>query len=178
MKYLKTIDSVFKQELPKKEFEFENNKIQVYQTIATKEKEEIVNRAIELSIVNKVINETALEAIFHALILVFYTDIEIDKEFTFDPLELERIYDVYKKNGVLMEVLKLIPQEEYKDLAKDCETTVERYNQKLNSLVGVIEMIGKALPTVMEQVNEYIQTNPEVMEYLNKIIPKDSTENE
>ena len=96
-----------------KEIDFNGNKIEVLQYLPIEDKYDLVMVTLQKSLEEGVYNPVKKDMYFHLYLVYMYTDIT----FTDKQKEDEsKLYDVLESNGLITEVIKNIPEDEYNKL--------------------------------------------------------------
>ena len=117
--------------------------INVFQYLPVRDKNDLVQIALQNSRENGVINEIKLEIYFNIYIVYFYTDLVFSEEEKADPGQL---YDELQSNGILTRILGAINQDEYNNLVDYLEKMRAAQDAYENSAAGVIKMFIQDLP--------------------------------
>ena len=117
--------------------------LKVKDQIETRDKNDLVQIALQNSRENGVINEIKLEIYFNIYIVYFYTDLVFSEEEKADPGQL---YDELQSNGILTRILGAINQDEYNNLVDYLERMRTAQDTYENSAAGVIKMFIQDLP--------------------------------
>ena len=117
--------------------------INVFQYLPVRDKNDLVQIALQNSRENGVINEIKLEIYFNIYIVYFYTDLIFSEEEKADPGQL---YDELQSNGILTRILGAINQDEYNNLVDYLEKMRAAQDAYENSAAGVIKMFIQNLP--------------------------------
>ena len=117
--------------------------INVFQYLPVRDKNDLVQIALQNSRENGVINEIKLEIYFNIYIVYFYTDLVFSEEEKADPGQL---YDELQSNGILTRILGAMNQDEYNNLVDYLEKMRAAQDTYENSAAGVIKMFIQDLP--------------------------------
>ena len=138
--------------------------IHVFKYLPVRDKNDLVQVALQNSRENGVINEIKLEIYFNIYIVYFYTDLVFSEEEKADPGQL---YDELQSNGILTRILGAINQNEYNNLVDYLERMRAAQDTYENSAAGVIKMFIQNLPKnateaaeILENIDleKYVQT--------------------
>lgn len=129
-----------KQDSVVKTFIFNEQEITVKQYLPINDKLNFVGRVINAAAdENRFYNPIKLD-IFMSLELVFtYTNINFTEKQKEDPAKL---FDLLESNGLLTEVVKNIPEDEYNTLYEGIVETVDSIYQYQNSVYGILDTIS------------------------------------
>lgn len=125
--------------------------VKIKQYLNTTQKMIILNTIIGECLNTELIDQAKLDGLFNALIILNYTDIEIE---TIDSDSLLQLYDYFESNGYMTLIINAIPKVEYNALTGYLEETVNDYNRFKVSLLGALEGIMAILPMLMERISE------------------------
>ena len=128
--------------------------INVFQYLPVRDKNDLVQIALQNSRENGVINEIKLEIYFNIYIVYFYTDLVFSEEEKADPGQL---YDELQSNGILTRILGAINQDEYNNLVDYLEKMRTAQDAYENSAAGVIKMFIQDLPKNATEAAELLK---------------------
>lgn len=129
------------------------NTIQVKQYLPMAEKNAILEMVVQTADGGTVVNSLALEAVFELYLIFKYTDIEFSEE---EKNDLFGTYDKLECNGMIEEIIKAIPESEYKLLHESLEDIVKEYKNYRNSAKGCLDTLSIFAPSAAEKLNEAI----------------------
>lgn len=130
------------------------NNIQVKQYLPMADKNSILEMVVQTADGGTVVNSLALEAIFELYLVFKYTDIDFTEE---EKNDLFGTYDKLECNGMIEEIIKTIPESEYKLLHNSLEDIVKEYKNYRNSAKGVIDSLILFAPETAEKFNEVVK---------------------
>lgn len=149
--YLKEQDKINKTILYK-------DKVEVRQYLSLKEKFDFIMEALlKSSEDNGYVSRTKATIAFRLLIMKYYTDIDFSNFVDNDNLSDEDLYDICYINGLMGDIFKLIPKNEYEELLEMLLNTVDEINEANKSLVNAIDTINKIMVKGIERMNEQAQ---------------------
>ena len=128
--------------------------INVFQYLPVRDKNDLVQIALQNSRENGVINEIKLEIYFNIYIVYFYTDLIFSDEEKADPGQL---YDELQSNGILTRILGAMNQDEYNNLVDYLEKMRTAQDAYENSAAGVIKMFSQDLPKNAAEAAELLK---------------------
>lgn len=128
--------------------------INVFQYLPVRDKNDLVQIALQNSRENGVINEIKLEIYFNIYIVYFYTDLVFSEEEKADPGQL---YDELQSNGILTRILGAMNQDEYNNLVDYLEKMRAAQDAYENSAAGVIKMFIQDLPKNATEAAELLK---------------------
>lgn len=130
---------------------FAGDDIAVKQYLPAKDKNAILEIAMQEADQGTILNTFALDVIFHTYIIIKYTDIEITTE---DKEDIFKLYDKFESNGIIDAVIAAIPEKEYNDLRKYLLEMVDNYVTYRNSARALVEQLTFFAPDAAEKVQE------------------------
>ena len=125
--------------------------VSVKQYLPAKEKNDILEIAMQQADKGTILNTFALDAIFHTYLVLQYTDIDVDLSQFEDILEL---YDLLESNNIIDQVVAAIPLEEYQSLLNYLKEMVDSYLTYRNSARALVEQISFFAPNAAEKLQE------------------------
>lgn len=128
--------------------------INVLQYLPARDKNDLVQIALQNSRENGVINEIKLEIYFNIYIVYFYTDFVFSDEEKADPGQL---YDELQSNGILTRILGAMNQNEYNNLVDYLERMRTAQDTYENSATGIIKMFIQNLPKNAAEAAEILK---------------------
>lgn len=117
--------------------------INILQYLPVRDKNDLVQIALQSARENGVVNEIKLEVFFNLFIVYFYTDLVFSDEEKSDPFQL---YDELQSNGVLTRILGAMSEHEYGSLVDYLDEMRGSQDVYENSAAGVIRMFIQDLP--------------------------------
>lgn len=133
---------------------YDGKNIAVKQYLPLVDKMNILEMVIQTADAGTILNTLVLDAIFEVYLLFKYTDIEFTEEEKKDVLN---IYDTLENTGLIEEVIKTIPESEYKLLRDNLELMIGDYKDYRNSAKGCVDAISIFAPTAAEKFNEEVE---------------------
>ena len=142
-----------------KEIDFNGNKIEVLQYLPIEDKYDLVMVILQKSLEDGVYNPIKKDMYFHLYLVYMYTDIT----FTDKQKEDEsKLYDVLESNGLITEVIKNIPEEEYNKLFEYMNELMDLTFEYKKSSSAMISNIIETLPDkTQEAVDALNNFDPE-----------------
>ena len=128
--------------------------INVFQYLPVRDKNDLVQIALQNSRENGVINEIKLEIYFNIYIVYFYTDLIFSDEEKADPGQL---YDELQSNGILTRILGAMNQDEYNNLIDYLEKMRTAQDAYENSAAGIIKILSQDLPKNAAEAAELLK---------------------
>lgn len=138
-------------EIEKKEIVLGKNKITVKQYLKTQAKSDIIDVIKEHCLQKNIIDQPRIDAVFNALLVLNYTNIEFEFKSVFD---LIGFYDYMETNGYVELVIKAIPEIEYNALIGYYKNTISDFNKFKGSAVAAIMAAVEHGPELMEKIGE------------------------
>lgn len=124
--------------------------VEVKQYLPMNDKMNLLEMIIQTADAGTILNTLVLDAIFETYLIFKYTDIEFTDE------EKENIlttYDALETNGIITEVVKVIPESEYALLRNNLEEMVEDYKYYRNSAKGCVDSLLLFAPSTADKIN-------------------------
>ena len=128
--------------------------INVLQYLPVRDKNDLVQIALQNSRENGVINEIKLEVYFNMYIVYFYTDLVFEDEEKADPSQL---YDELQSNGILTRILGAMDENEYDYLVDYLDKMRKAQDAYENSAAGIIKMFIQDLPKNATEAAELLK---------------------
>lgn len=128
--------------------------INILQYLPVRDKNDLVQIALQNSRENGVINEIKLEIYFNIYIVYFYTDLIFSDEEKADPGQL---YDELQSNGILTRILGAMNQDEYNNLVDYLERMRASQDTYENSAAGIIKILSQDLPKNAAEAAELLK---------------------
>lgn len=123
-----------------KTIEYNNQKIEVKQYLSVNQKLEIISNVINLSHEQNNFSNPVRIDVFSALeIIDAYTNINFTDKQREDPV---KIYDLFKGNGLLDEIIKAIPAADYGELMNGIYRSIDAIYTYHNSVLGILEAVS------------------------------------
>ena len=128
--------------------------INVLQYLPVRDKNDLVQIALQSARENGVVNEIKLEVFFNLFIVYFYTDLVFSDEERSDPFQL---YDELQSNGILTRILGALNEHEYGSLVDYLDEMRGSQDAHENSAAGVIRMFVQDLPKNASEAAELLK---------------------
>lgn len=128
--------------------------INILQYLPVRDKNDLVQIALQNSREKGVINEIKLEIYFNIYIVYFYTDLIFSDEEKADPGQL---YDELQSNGILTRILGAMNQDEYNNLIDYLEKMRTAQDAYENSAAGIVKMLSQDLPKNAAEAAELLK---------------------
>ena len=161
---------------PKQEIkiiEYNNQKIEIKQYLPIEEKLKLITKVINLSAEDSNYSNPIKEDIYFYIELIKeYTNITFTDKQEEDILKL---YDSFKSNDLLDDIIKAIPEEEYNNLYYDLRQSIDAIYKYRNSAMGVLDIISTDYSDMELDVDKIRQTmteHPENLEFLKSVMSK------
>lgn len=138
-----------------KTFSINEQTVNVLQYLPIDQKYDLVTITLQNAEEDGIYNPIVLDAYFHLYIVKMYTDIEFSEEEMFNALDA---YDALVSQGVLAEILKLIPDEEYDMLHCALTDFMELKMKYLTTAAAMIQKIVNDLPKNAEAANKVVES--------------------
>ena len=135
--------------VPTKAVTIDGNIVNIKQYLLTNDKMELINTIQDQCLNVAMVDQAHIDALFNALVITYYTDIEIEAD-----VDLIDVYDYFEINDYMTIVINAIPKNEYEALIEYVSETINDYNRYKASILGALEGIVSIAPALMERVNE------------------------
>ena len=139
-----------------KSFDFNGQKIEVFQYVPIADKDDMIQSIIQNSVNRGIYNPIKADMYFHLYLVYLYTNITFTKKQKEDE---EKLYDMILSSGLLEQILKVIPQEEYAELKNFFDaklSTVLTYETSTaRSLTAFIEELPKQMAEAAKIVDNF-----------------------
>ena len=127
--------------------DFNDNKIEVLQYLPIEDKNSLISITMQNSEEEGIYNPVKVDMFFHLYTIFMYTNISFTEKQKENP---NKLYDSLKSSGLMDEVLKMIPEEEYKMLYDYLEELITIKTKRNKSVVSLIESVISDLPKQAE----------------------------
>lgn len=127
--------------------DFNDNKIEVLQYLPIEDKNSLISITMQNSEEEGIYNPVKVDMFFHLYTIFMYTNISFTEKQKENP---NKLYDSLKSSGLMDEVLKMIPEEEYKMLYDYLEELITIKTKRNRSVVSLIESVISDLPKQAE----------------------------
>ena len=127
--------------------DFNDNKIEVLQYLPIEDKNSLISITMQNSEEEGIYNPVKVDMFFHLYTIFMYTNISFTEKQKENP---NKLYDSLKSSGLMNEVLKMIPEEEYKMLYDYLEELITIKTKRNRSVVSLIESVISDLPKQAE----------------------------
>ena len=114
-----------------------DNEIEVLSYLPIEEKISMINMVIQESIEGQRVNPMLVDCLFHTYLVMAYTNITLTGT---QKSRLLETYDLMEKNGLIEEIIKNIPANEYGDLVDSLTASVESMETQLSSVANVVRL--------------------------------------
>lgn len=130
-------------------------KINVKSTIPVSDKIDLIQIALQKAEEDGIYNQIKLDIYFHLNLLYLYTDIEFSIEDREDEM---RLYDILERNGVIVDVISAIGEEEYEGLVNYLEDMKKANLKYKNTAAAVLTRIVQDLPKNAAAAKEIVDS--------------------
>lgn len=128
--------------------------IEIKQYLAAEDKNSILESTIAEADGGTILNTFAIDIYFHLFMIFKYTNLSFTDAQKSDLLKL---YDILESNGIIEQIIKEIPEEEYNTLYDNLEEMIDLYNNYRNSAKALVEQFAMFAPTQIGEVGQQIQ---------------------
>lgn len=130
-----------------KEIDFNGNKIEVLQYLPIEDKYDLVMITLQRCYEDGIYNPIKKDIYFHLFLVYMYTDIVFTEKQKENEL---KIYDTLESNGLMAEIIKAIPEEEYNLLFNYINEVIENKMHWNTSASAIANKIINDLPSNMQ----------------------------
>ena len=116
-------DLKLKENVVAKTFKYQDKTIEVLQYLPFEDKYDLVMITLQNSLEDNIYNPMKLNMYFHLYLVMMYTNIEFSEE---DRADLSKLYDILESNGIVEQVINLVPEAEYNQLLSDMTDIIDR----------------------------------------------------
>ncbi|MEG1725821.1 MAG: hypothetical protein RR313_10545, partial [Anaerovoracaceae bacterium] len=127
--------------------------IEVLTYLPVEKKMSLIELAIQESLSEGMCDSLCLDAILHLFIVLSYTNITLSPT---QKAEMLDTYDLMEKNGLITEIVKAIPEHEYRDLVEAMMIQVEKVEKYSASFIGLFKEAMENIPQVIQGVQEQL----------------------
>lgn len=129
--------------------------IEVKQYISVNDKLKLISDIINKSVDEHSFSNPVKVNVFTALgVVEYYTNISFTEKQKEDPVKL---YDLIQSNGLLGQILNVIPVEEYGELYRGIQESVDAIYTYRNSVMGILDNVSNDYDNVNVDVNKTIE---------------------
>lgn len=157
--------------LETKKIKIGEKEIEVKQYLPSAEKNEILEATVQEADMGSVVNTFAIDCFFHLFIVIYYTNIAFTDKQKEDKFGL---YDTLETNGIINEVIKNIPVNEYTELKDALDDILNKYAVYRNSFKGALEELQIFVPNQANLIAETMK-NIDINKLDNILTLADST---
>lgn len=133
-----------------KEIDFNGNQFEVLQYLPIEDKYDLIMVTLQKCYEEGIYNPIKKDMYFHLYLVYMYTDISFTDKQKEDE---EKLYNVLESNGVITEVIKNIPEEEYNKLFEYMDELIE---ERMRYSLSSAAMISNVINTLPEKAQEAV----------------------
>ena len=155
-----------------KNIEFNEQIIEVKQYLPINDKLELISNVINLAHDENNFSNPVKVSVFTTLEMMYaYTNINFTDKQKEDPTKL---YDMLVSSGLVTEVFRAIPEEEYHEIVSGVEDSIEAIYAYRNSVMGILDTISTDYSNLNLDASEIQKKigDPENMEFLKQVLTK------
>lgn len=134
---------------------FNNHEIKVLKYLPVEEKFDLIMIALQKSIVNGIYNPIRLKVFFTLNIMYLYTDILFEVE---ERVDEGALYDELMRNGLIQLVLNAFDAEEWHELNKMFNETLEAEKAYRTTAAAIIAKLVDDMPKNAEAAKNIVET--------------------
>lgn len=141
-----------------KVIEFKNQQIFVKQYLPAEQKYQLLYSCLQsLDLENKAYNPLVADLLFDLELVQSYSSINFEE----NTETYFKVFDVLQMNGLIDLIIGEIPVEEYEEMKRLYEDSIESAKEHARSTTHAIQAFFKGLPSLSEEVEEI---DPEMLE--------------
>lgn len=133
-----------------KEIDFNGNQFEVLQYLPIEDKYDLIMVTLQKCYEEGIYNPIKKDMYFHLYLVYMYTDISFTDKQKEDE---EKLYNALESNGVITEVIKNIPEEEYNKLFEYMDELIE---ERMRYSLSSAAMISNVINTLPEKAQEAV----------------------
>lgn len=133
-----------------KEIDFNGNQFEVLQYLPIEDKYDLVMITLQKCYEEGIYNPIKKDMYFHLYLVYMYTDISFTDRQKEDE---EKLYNTLESNGIITEVIKNIPEEEYNKLFEYMDELIK---EKMRYSLSSAAMISNVINTLPEKAQEAV----------------------
>lgn len=133
--------------------DFKNQKIEVLQYASIKDKYDLIMIALQKSLEDGIYNPIKIDTYFHLGLVYVYSNLNITDKQREDEFKL---YDTLASNGLIDEIINLIPEEEYTTLQNYMDELIKYSMKYKNTAVSLFRSIIEDLPKNAQAAKEIV----------------------
>ena len=136
-----------------KTFKYGDNEIEVLQYLPFEDKYDLIMITLQSAEEDNIYNPIKIDMYFHLYLVMMYTNIN----FTDKQREgLFKLYDALESNGIIDQVVNLVPETEYNQLLADMTDTMNRKLEARKSVGAIINKFITDLPKQAEAMQNIL----------------------
>lgn len=133
-----------------KEIDFNGNQFEILQYLPIEDKYDLIMVTLQKCYEEGIYNPIKKDMYFHLYLVYMYTDISFTDKQKEDE---EKLYNALESNGVITEVIKNIPEEEYNKLFEYMDELIE---ERMRYSLSSAAMISNVINTLPEKAQEAV----------------------
>ena len=127
--------------------------VEVLQYLPIADKYDLIMIALQNSEEDGIYNPLKLDMYLNLYLVFMYTNINFtDKQ----KEDLNKLYDILESNGIIDQVINLIPENEYNEILEYINEIIERRNETKKTIGGLISKLISDLPKQAEAMQEIV----------------------
>ena len=147
-------DLKIKENVISKMLKYQDKTIEVLQYLSFEDKYDLVMITLQKSIdEDGIYNPMKINMYFHLYLVMMYTNIEFTDE---QRANLPKIYDILESNGLIEQVVNLIPEGEYNQLFSDMLDIMDRRLASQKSFGAMLSKVIADLPKQAEAMQNIV----------------------
>lgn len=146
-------DLKLKNNIVAKTFKYGDKDIEVLQYLPFNDKYDLIMITLQNSLEGNVYNPIKLNMYFHLYLVMMYTNIDFSDD---DRADLAKLYDILENNGIIEQVINLIPDIEYSQLLSDMNDIINKKIDAQRSVGGILSQFINDLPSQAEAMKNIL----------------------
>lgn len=146
-------DLQLKENVVAKTFKYQEKTIEVLQYLPFEDKYDLVMITLQNSFENNIYNPIKINMYFHLYLVMMYTNIDFADD---DKADLAKLYDKLESNGIIEQVINLVPETEYNQLLSDMTEIMDKELEASKSITSFISNFIADLPKQAKAVQNIV----------------------
>ena len=142
-----------------KTFKIGDSEIEVLQYLPIEDKYDLIMITLQQAEEEHIYNPIKLEMYFNLFLVFMYTNINFtDKQ----KEDVYKLYDILESNGIINQVIELIPEDEYNELISNMNSIIEKRIKAKSSITNFLNNFITDLPKQNAAMQDILNNfNPE-----------------
>ena len=139
-----------------------DKEIEVKQYLPFEDKYDLIMISLQQAKENGIYNELRLDMFFHLNLVFMYTNLSFTEK---QKEDLANLYDILESNGIIVDIIASIPEEEYSYLVKNVDILKKEMNIFESSFAGTVNNFMTQMPVNAQAAADIVENfNPEKYE--------------